>query len=80
MGGNKCNVPVCHHDQCGDGICARPSMCQCPDGSFKKSCNDEDPAHEVWDYQFNLRFRFLFKLGFKNSWTPSLFCPWRILD
>ena len=50
MGGNKCNVPVCHHDQCGDGICARPSMCQCPDGSFKKSCNDEDPAHEVRDH------------------------------
>ena len=56
MGGNKCNVPVCHHDQCGDGICARPSMCQCPDGSFKKSCNDEDPAHEVWDHQFYFRF------------------------
>ena len=47
MNGNRCNVPVCHEDQCGDGICIKPMMCKCPDGNVAKTCNDDTPIHEV---------------------------------
>ena len=47
LNGNRCNVPVCHEDQCGDGICIRPMMCKCPDGKTAKTCNDDPPIHEV---------------------------------
>ena len=43
----RCNIPVCHEDQCGDGICYKPMMCKCPNGEVAKTCNDDTPVHEV---------------------------------
>ena len=56
MGGNQCNVPVCHANQCGDGICHSPMMCKCPDGSIQKSCNKEEEIFEVKNMLIRMNF------------------------